>query len=154
MGQMTLTGMKPHSALVTYIVMSLHNTQFLTNVISSVVEFLSYHIVKLSSIFSYCRISCLYYSYTYAEWRMGESQKISYMESWPSEKERKEGLRYKDTCKLDLQAICLNRLDWEDLAQNRPKWKQFVKAGLKAEEYKLRQDADSRRERRKQKTLQ
>jgi hypothetical protein len=70
---------------------------------------------------------------------------------------RKKGrplLRYKDTCKRDLQAMGMNRPDWEELAQNRPKWKQFVKAGLKAGEYKLRQDADSRRERRKQKTLQ
>ena len=63
-------------------------------------------------------------------------------------------LRYKDTCKRDLQAMGGNRPDWEELAQNRPKWKQFVRAGLKAGEYKLRQDADSRRERRKQKTLQ
>jgi hypothetical protein len=70
---------------------------------------------------------------------------------------RKKGrplLRYNDTRKRDLQVICMNRPDWEELAQNRPKWKQFVKASLKAREYKLREDADSMRERRKQKTLQ
>jgi hypothetical protein len=50
---------------------------------------------------------------------MGESQKISYMEH-PS-KGRKEGplLRYKDTCKLDLKGLGLNRPDWEQLVQNK-----------------------------------
>jgi hypothetical protein len=28
----------------------------------------------------------------------------------------------------------MNRPDWEELAQNRPKWKQLVKASLMAEE--------------------
>jgi hypothetical protein len=35
----------------------------------------------------------------------------------------------------------MNRPDWEELAQNRPKWNHFVKTGFKAKEYKLRQDA-------------
>ena len=37
---------------------------------------------------------------------------------------RKKGrplLRYKDTCKRDLRAMGMNRPDWEELAQNRPK---------------------------------
>jgi hypothetical protein len=38
----------------------------------------------------------------------------------------------------------MNKPDWEQLVQNRPKWKQFVKAGFKAGEDKLGQDADSR----------
>jgi hypothetical protein len=48
----------------------------------------------------------------------------------------------------------MNRPDSEELVQNRSKWKQFSRAGLKDGEYKLRQDADSRLERRKQKLLQ
>jgi hypothetical protein len=44
----------------------------------------------------------------------------------------------------------MNRPDWEELAQHRLKWKQFVKAGLRAREYKLGKNADLR----KQKPLQ
>jgi hypothetical protein len=44
---------------------------------------------------------------------------------------RKKGmslLRYKNTCKCNLKAPGMNRLNWEELAQKRQKWKQFVKA--------------------------
>jgi hypothetical protein len=52
-----------------------------------------------------------------------------------------------------LKVLGRSKPDWEKLAKNRPKWKQFVKAGLNAEDVKLRQNADSRRECRKQKSL-
>jgi hypothetical protein len=54
--------------------------------------------------------------------------------------------RYKDVCKCDLKALDINKLYWEELAKNKPKWKQFVKADLN----KL-QDAGSSRECKQQK---
>lgn len=58
-------------------------------------------------------------------------------------------LRYKDTCKRDLKALCIDLNDWEITALERPAWRQAVRKGLSKFEKTLAQQHEAKRMRRK-----
>ena len=60
-------------------------------------------------------------------------------------------LRYKDVCKRDMKAMEIDPNTWEQLAADRTQWKQAVNVGLERNETKLRQSANDKRTRRKEK---
>ena len=63
-------------------------------------------------------------------------------------------LRFRDVCKRDLQAVNIDVNSWKELAADRSGWKYTLTTGLDAGEKNLRQLADKKRARRKQKQLQ
>ena len=58
-------------------------------------------------------------------------------------------LRFKDVCKRDLQACKINVDSWEDLANERTKWRSSVKIGCKTAEQERAFRLDEKRQRRK-----
>ena len=59
-------------------------------------------------------------------------------------------LRFKDVCKRDMKAMEMETNGWETLAADRASWKQAVSSGLKRSEAKLRESAEDRRTKRKE----
>ena len=59
-------------------------------------------------------------------------------------------LRYSDVCKRDMKALDINIRDWEDLAEDRPKWRATLTKQLKASEKRLTAAAEEKRARRKE----
>jgi len=60
-------------------------------------------------------------------------------------------LRFKDVCKRDMKATEIDVNKWEQLAGDRSQWRQAVTTGLRRSEEKLRQSAENKRARRKEK---
>ena len=60
-------------------------------------------------------------------------------------------LRFKDVCKRDMKSMKIDTNKWEQLAGDRSQWKQAVTTGLRRSEEKLRQSAESKRTKRKEK---
>ena len=58
-------------------------------------------------------------------------------------------LRFRDVCKRDLKSVDINVEWWEELASDRDRWRQEVRAGLISSEAKQRQAAEDRPVRRK-----
>ena len=63
-------------------------------------------------------------------------------------------LRFRDVCKRDLKALEIDIDNWEELAQDRSKWRQTLTTALEDGESRLRQLADERRTERKAKESQ
>ena len=59
-------------------------------------------------------------------------------------------LRYSDVCKSDMKALNINFRDWEDLAEDRPKWRATLNKQLQASEERLTTTAEEKRARRKE----
>ena len=59
-------------------------------------------------------------------------------------------LRFKDVCKNDLRCFGIAPSSWENLAQNRPRWRQNLRRGLFISEVTLTQHHEAKRFRRKQ----
>ena len=57
-------------------------------------------------------------------------------------------LRFKDACKRDMRGCPINTDGWEQLASNRPKWRQTVKSGVAAADAKRSEMAADKRDRR------
>ena len=60
-------------------------------------------------------------------------------------------LRFKDVCKRDLRSAEMNMKEWEDQTTDRGQWRQAVRNGTAKAEDKLRQNAEEKRCRRKEK---
>ena len=58
-------------------------------------------------------------------------------------------LRFKDVRKKDMKALDMNVNGWEDLAQDRPRWRQELTNSLSRREKKLRMASEEQRQRRK-----
>ena len=58
-------------------------------------------------------------------------------------------LRFKDVCKRDMKALDIDPERWEELADDRDRWRQDLGRGLQRGEAKLRQAAEEKRARRK-----
>ena len=58
-------------------------------------------------------------------------------------------LRFKDVCKRDMKAVGIDPDEWEDLAQDRSRWRQELTHGLKVGEENLQKAAEEQRMRRK-----
>src|SRR6201996_3765554 len=58
-------------------------------------------------------------------------------------------LRYKDICKRDLRALDIDTTAWEEVALDRPLWRQKVQKGLSCYEKSLKEQAEVKRIRRK-----
>ena len=57
--------------------------------------------------------------------------------------------RFKDVCKKDMKALDMDVNGWEDLAQDRPRWRQELTHSLSRGEKKLRLASEEHRTRRK-----
>ena len=58
-------------------------------------------------------------------------------------------LRFKDVCKDTMKQVHINHEVWENLARNRPAWREAVRSGVKRQEVQLVQDWEEKRRRRK-----
>ena len=60
-------------------------------------------------------------------------------------------LRFKDVCKRDMKSMEIDIKTWEQLAVNRADWKHTVNMGLEMSEARMRQSAEDKRTKRKEK---
>ena len=61
-------------------------------------------------------------------------------------------LRFKDVCKRDMKACDISPADWEVVAEDRDRWRQAVREGIRQADEKRSQKAAEKRDRRKRST--
>ena len=59
-------------------------------------------------------------------------------------------LRYRDVCKRDMKELCINKNEWEELATDRTKWRDYLRAALEVGEEKIVRVLENRRRIRKE----